>query len=206
MNPPVSTAGSKTPPAGTPRQKPAAGGPPRGRIAKFITADVAESKLDVSDGQLPNLSLVEDEEDTKKSKQTRSRRPWFFAVLIAISSVAAIALWFGAPSDKGGPVETIETARKELKKYFVLKTDAKGNRTTDLESYQVLLRESQHAHARGHHRKEHALYKDVLRMLREEHFKFTETGLTGSREKLSQRHKSDPDLERLLSILLTERP
>jgi hypothetical protein len=166
--------------------------PPK-RIARFITAEAADSTLHLAaDGRLPELHLEEGKSKETPEAKSRSVNPLVLLGVLSMSVVLSIVLvlvdW-EPPSDSASP-QKVQMRQMIEEEYFGAGTiDAKG-----LEPYQLLLRESQRASTRGDYKTEREQYRQVLDMLRTERG-IHEKGLTGSRSR-------DEKLKNAISILL----
>jgi hypothetical protein len=170
--------------------------PPRKRVARFITADSADSRLLLAaDGKLPELHLEEDGTQQKEQAGGRAMNPVvLFAILAASIVVSILLVWLGmAQSDATGSPQKDRARQMIETNYF-----GSGNiENRPLEPYQVLLRDADAAHSRGDYRTEQECYRRVLRMLRAER-QTQEKGLTGSRSR-------DKQLDDALTVLLGKR-
>jgi hypothetical protein len=203
MAPAPSASPSVSPADGsTAKSSPQTGAPRRAsrRVAKFITADVAESKLEVApDGELPKLQLTEFGERKRKSKRSESATQWRMVLLICGSLAASTFLLFMGPS----PVPQSQSS-SEQRSRVIIKQKYFGDDAESLETYQRYLREAFLARSRGDRKAERLYYRKVLHLLRAEHHEVDadEKGITGQRVESHASLPSDEELERLLSILL----
>lgn len=182
-------------PAFAPPPAPPAGPlPPPRRVARFISAETADSPLKLAeDGKLPELHLKEPGQREPQEKSGRSVHPLLLLVLLCTSMVLSTALVFidFEPQDASGR-QRAERARSVIQEEFFANLDP----AQPLEPYQLLLREAQRAHSVGDIRTERQRYQEVLRLLRAERGKF-DRGLTGSRGR-------DEELEEQIAIVLSE--
>lgn len=165
----------------------------RKKVARFITADTADSALRLAaDGKLPTLHLEDDAVTEKPEAKQRSVSPIVMLGLLSFSVVLSVVLalvdWERV-EPAGGQQKSAARQRIE-DSYFG--ADNVGN--AGLEPYQLLLREAQRAYTRGDHKVERDNYRKVLEMLRAERGSH-ERGLTGSRTR-------DRQLEEAISVLL----
>ena len=163
---------------------------PGRKVARFVTAEAAQSKLEVAeDGNLPSLRLQEGQQAKEPVEKSTSVNPLvLFAVLCM--SVALSVLLVSTDIDSQDPFESEKARAREVirEEYFANLDD------TPLAAYQLDLREAQRAHARGDFETERELHRKVLKQLRSERGRFGR-GLTGSRSR-------DARLEGQLSTLL----
>ncbi len=170
-------------------------------VAKFIAADIAESRIEMgADGQLPELTLSTDVDSQQKMESKRTQNPWGLVLLICGSLIASTALlMFEDPSTKTH--SDIEGMILRLKDKYIQEPD------NQLVPYQKYLRDALLARSQGDAAKEQTYYRKVLHLLRAEHHKrdHDEKGLTGQLIESSDRSlRSDEDLEKQLSDILTE--
>ena len=182
-------------PAFAPPPAPSAGPlPPPRRVARFISAETADSPLKLAeDGKLPELHLSEPGQKAAQEKSGHSVHPLLLLVLLFTSMVMSTALVFidFEPQDTGGR-QRAERARAVIEEQFFAHLDP----GQPLEPYQLRLREAQRAHSVGDMQTERQRYREVLQMLRAERGKF-DRGLTGSRGR-------DEELEKQIAIVLSE--
>lgn len=143
-----------------------------------------------SDGQLPNLQLVDAEKPVVETAKASTMNPLLVLAAIAASFCASVMLLladFGSSESE----QQLTQVRQQLQAYY---QGEKGK----LAPYQVHLREAQQAYSRGDRKSERQHYRKVLDQLRVEGgSKFR--GLTGT-------PTSDKKLENLLSTLLGDDP
>ncbi|MBN1393919.1 MAG: hypothetical protein JW959_02725 [Pirellulales bacterium] len=182
-------------PAGPSPADPPRPPPPRKKVARFIAADDADSKLlPAQDGKLPGLRLDEEAiKDKRPQEKKTSMNPLVLLGLLSASVVLSIVLALvdlNPPTGSGS--ETKDQQRYLIERdYF-----GSGNiDNRDLEPHQLLLREAQRAHIRGDRETERDNYRRVLKMLRAERAP-GERGLTGSRRR-------DKQLEDAITVLLS---
>ena len=171
---------------------------PGRKVARFITAEAAQSTLSLAeDGQLPELHLDEGEEVKQRNTGDASMNPLVMLGLLAMSMVLSLTLAF---VDLGpeGPSNASQrgTARYMIERdYFADEEHLKLENPPPLKPYQVLLRDAQRAHSRGDDKTERDRYRRVLALLRSERGQFE--GITGSPAR-------DRTLEEQLIILLSK--
>ena len=192
-----SNAASRVPPkTDSPQQSPK-------HVAKFITTDVAESRIEVAaDGKLPELQLSTDHGKTQDKKTASSTNPWGLVLLICGSLIASTALLLiGPSSNTTSQHSSVERARILIQdKYF-------GPNEGPRKQYQEYLRDALLARSQGNRSKEEHYYRKVIYLLRAEHLDADpdERGLTGQRYRSTDDSlPSDPELHNLLSILLNK--
>jgi uncharacterized protein YbaR (Trm112 family) len=182
-----SSAMARVPPAPPPIP------PPRKKLARFITAEAADSTLRLAaDGKLPALRLEEDDAKGKPAAKSRSVNPLVMLGVLSMSIVLSVLLVLipdASPTSSGTSQQAL--MRKKIEEdYF----GAEGIENKDLEPYQMLLRKAQQANTRGDRKMEREDYRKVLEMLRVERPPH-ERGLTGSRSR-------DKELKEAISVLL----
>jgi hypothetical protein len=163
------------------------------KVARFISAETAQSALQLADdGKLPELSLQEGDGNPESQEKSRSLNPLVLLGALSLSVVLSMSLvLIDTDADSSGRAEEAQ-ARQVIEEEFF----GSLNPDAPLEPYQLALREAQRAHTRGDLKAERKLLHHVLDRLRAER-KWTDRGLTGSREK-------DRKLEKQISILLSE--
>ena len=184
--------------------RPQAGGPspssasrqqsaPDGNVARFITAEAAQSTLNLAeDGQLPELRLEESRAVKAQQESGTTVHPLVLVVVLCLSVVAAAVLvLIPVESESSSGPRKKQRARLSIESDYVANLDAQGPQ----EPYQVYLREAQRAHSRGDRKAETRLYREVLDMLRAERSEFE--GVTGSPDR-------DRELEKRITILLSD--
>jgi len=165
---------------------------PGRKVARFVTADAAESALKpAADGKLPELQLREAGEKSPREAGRRSMNPLVLFGLLAMSVVMSVVLVL-APSGPSEPSKSKARldARRIIREEYFSDMDSPGPG----KSYQRCLREAQSAQSRGDSKTERKLYRKVLDALRADRANF-DKGLTGTRD-------SDRRLEEQLLILL----
>ncbi|MEX1223214.1 MAG: hypothetical protein WEA31_01585, partial [Pirellulales bacterium] len=182
---------------------------PQRKVAKFITADVANSSLAMAgDGKLPELHLEQSDDKKKRDPaEKQGSRPWLLA-LVVCASVAISVLLLMTPSPGTPRANTrVEQARERIKEVYF------GESAEQLAPYQILLREAHLAHSRGDKKAEEASYRRVLALLRDESLlrpdrsPHGQKALTDSRLRSgnkSSRLASDEDLQEQISIILRD--
>jgi hypothetical protein len=187
----------------TRRSETAAAPAPARKVARFITAETAESRLQLADGKLPELHLREGGKAEKKAADAEDKsktvNPLVMFAALSLSVVFSIILVmvdFNPPNRS--TVRAQDAARAQIKRNYFGDQDLYTNLQTakPLKPYQILLREAQQAHTRGDAKTERACYRKVLDMLRAERETFAR-GVTGSRE-------NDKQLEEHISTLLND--
>ncbi len=158
-------------------------------VARFISADAAQSPLELAeDGKLPELQLTRDEEKAASGGKGSSMSPVVLVGLLAVSVAMSLLLVLWDTSGSGVTDEKAE-ARQAIRDYFFLTTGEES-----LAPYQQWLRQAQRAASRGDHETERKLYQRVLDRLRAQRGPF-DPGVTGSRTR-------DEELEKLIIIIL----
>jgi hypothetical protein len=176
-----------TPPARLPSE-------PHKRVARFITAESADSTLRRGDdGQLPELHLEEDAAEKKPNAGARPVPPLALLGVLGLSIAISLALvLFDVPSPANSVAEKKAEMRQKIEDHYFGAGSLDAKR---LEPYQLLLREAQQAYSRGDDKTQRERYRKVLDLLRGERGP-EERGLTGSRSK-------DKELEEAISVLLS---
>ena len=164
-------------------------------MARFITADSAESKLTIAaDGQLPELQLQEgDKKDKTDADEQTGINPLVLFGLITLSVVMSIAM---AMWDPGSEDAQARREKDDARKVIALDYFHNLDPEQPLERYQELLRDARRAYARGDFKTERRRYREVLDLLRVER-KPGEKGVTGS-------HERDRELQDQITILLKD--
>jgi hypothetical protein len=167
---------------------------PHKRVARFITAESADSTLRLGDdGRLPQLHLEEDAVEKKPDADVRRVPSWALLGLLGLSVAVSLALVLcDVPLSRNSAMEKKAEMRQKIEDHYF------GAGTLDakrLETYQLLLREAQQAYSRGDEKTQRERYRQVLDMLRAERSS-EERGLTGSRSK-------DKELDEAISVLLS---
>ncbi len=163
------------------------------RVARFITADSAESTLmRGDDGQLPELHLEEDGAEKQPGAAARPVPPLALLGVLGLSAaISLVLILYDGPSPANSAREKKAAMRQKIEDYYFGSGNLDAKR---LEPYQLLLREAQQAYSRGDDKTQRERYRKVLDMLRAERG-LEERGLTGSRSK-------DKELEEAISVLL----
>jgi len=177
------------PAAGLPAQTPPSGK----KVARFITAEAAQSTLDLAEnGKLPGLRLEETTYANTKQEKGLTVNPLVLLGLICLSIVSSVFLVLYEP-ERQTPSHSArkDRARLDIAGDYFANFDSPGAQ----EPYQVLLREAQRAYARRDYETERRLYRRVLALLRAEGSEFE--GVTGSPAR-------DKKLEELIIILLRD--
>jgi len=166
---------------------------PRKKVARFITADAADSSLRLApDGKLPKLHLDEGRQHQRSDGSVKPVHPLLLLGILSISIILSVSLVFlgGDSSASSSRIKAIMRQKIE-NSYFGL-----GNlESEDLKPYQLELREARQAYSRGDYKAEQVHCRKVLNLLRAERG-MEDHGLTGSRTK-------DKELEEALTILLS---
>lgn len=192
---PAPPPGNLAPPPADAAAPPPPAAPDR-KVARFITAEAAESTLKLADdGKLPELHLEEGEKSGPKQAKQTSLNPLVLFGLLAMSVVLSLVMAFIEPGTEGSSnVEERQHARYIIQtEYFADEEHLKLDNPPPLKPYQRLLRDALEAHARGDYNTERARYRQVLKLLRAERSEFE--GITGSPTR-------DRELEAQLTILL----
>ena len=173
-----------------PREAPSPGAP-RKNVARFVSAEAAQSPLELAeDGKLPELRLEQEAEKTPRGEKGRAINPAVLIGGIALSVVFSLVLLLWEPS-ASGPGDDKASARQTIRDNFFAVADDQPPLP-----YQQWLREAQRAASRGDVRTERMLYQRVLDQLRAERGPF-DPGLTGSRA-------NDKELEQQIIVILRE--
>jgi hypothetical protein len=168
---PAAAPGNLAPPPAAPARK----------VARFITAEAAQSTLKLADdGKLPELHLDEGQGTGQKQAKQTSLNPLVLFGLLAMSVVLSLVMAFVEPGSEGpSNAEDREAARYEIQtKFFADEEHLKLDNPPPLKPYQRLLRDALESHARGDYKTEQQRYRQVLRLLRAERSEFE--GITGS--------------------------
>jgi hypothetical protein len=172
------------------------------QTARFITDGPGEALVRLGeDGQLPELSLAESGAEGKTSSRTRESNPYLLVGVVFVSLLMTGAMLFMEGEDSYLPPQNQASARQELTEYLGTDTDSPA-------PYQLALRRSRQAWARGDRAGEKAELRRVLQMLRSEAKERLQkfSGLTGrldyDYDDTSKR--SDRRLEELIAILLSD--
>ena len=187
-SPPIQPTEPPKPRQQKPRRRP--------KQAKFITADATQTKVLLgADGQLPELVLREADAKEKKEAVSSSGSSPLMIVALVVSIVFSVILLLADLSGSRGENVTKQDARETLKKYHIGgESDA-----SELEPYQLLIREALKEHSSDHEKAERRLYKQVLDMLHAEGK--NRFGVTG---RVPGSSHSDKHLEKLINTLLRE--
>lgn len=188
----------ETPPGGVlatseatlPMARPAAsGGWIRRNVARFIPASGSASAANlVVDGRLPELQL-QDGNVRRSAEEGEGTNPLVLVGVLCLSLVMSTALLlvdFEPPRSQQG---LQQQARKRLAQFY-------QPTSGPLQVYQQHLRDAQRAHSRGDYETERQMYRRVLRLLRAEG--------RGRYSSLTRTPSEDRELERLLSVLLSQ--
>lgn len=172
------------------------------QTARFITDGPGEPLVRLGeDGQLPELSLTESGAEGKTSSRTRESNPYLLLGVVFVSLLMTGAMLFMEGEDSYLPPQNQAAARQELVEYLGTDTDSPA-------SYQLALRRSRQAWARGDRSGEKAELRRVLNMLRSEAKERLQkfSGLTGrlDYDYDDSSKRSDRRLEELIAILLSD--
>lgn len=185
---PASAAPVPPPIAGTPVGPPAA---PSRKVARFITAEAAQSSLKLSaEGKLPELHLSEAESAASKREKPGGTNRWVLVGMVGLSVVTSILL---ATVDLSPTSSSQNRAKQTARQVIETEYFANLDSPEPKDPYQILLRDAQRAYARGDDREERLLYNRVLDLLRAERGPFD--SVTGTRSR-------DQRLEEQILILL----
>lgn len=172
------------------------------QTARFITDGPGEPLVRLGeDGQLPELSLTESGAEGKTSSRTRESNPYLLLGVVFVSLLMTGAMLFMEGEDSYLPPQNQAAARQELAEYLGADSDSPT-------PYQLALRRSRQAWARGDRSGEKEELRRVLHMLRSEAKERLQkfSGLTGrldyDYDDTSKR--SDRRLEELIAILLSD--
>jgi hypothetical protein len=172
------------------------------QTARFITDGPGEALVRLGeDGQLPELSLTESGAEGKTTSRPRESNPYLLLGVLFFSLLMTGAMLFMEGEDSYLPPQNQAAARQELTEYL-------GTDTESPAPYQLALRRSRQAWARGDRSGEKEELRRVLRMLRSEAKERLQkfSGLTGrldyDYDDTSKR--SDRRLEELIAILLSD--
>ncbi len=163
-------------------------------MARFISAEAAQSLLKLADGKLPELHLEEGEAKEKAPKKERSVNPVVLVVGLGVS--VALSVWM-AMSDLGPGSGTGGNGKARAREIIRNEYFQDLDRASAIKPYQQLLRDAEVAHVRGDYPEERRLYRQVLNLLHAEG-RAPGEGLTGSPGR-------DKKLEENISILLSDR-
>lgn len=168
--------------------------------ARFITDGPGQALVRLGDdGHLPELALEEVASPGRVVTEKKETHPLLLAGALALSLTMTLVLLFMEGESSSATVQDQASARAELREYY-------GEDGETLAPYQLALRRSRLAFARGDRQGEREELRQVLHMLRSEAKgrlqKFT--GLTGrldyDYDDASKR--SDRRLEELIAILM----
>ncbi len=169
----------------------AAAPPPAKKTARFAAAVNAPSTVTLTpDGKLPELRLTEALSKAKRGEAKTGGNPLLLVAVFTVSAICSMLLLFWQPGGPPPAKSDIESARRELERFYQTSSAAP-------KIYQNLLRESQLANRRGDKKTERENYKRVLDMLHEE-------GRDKNKSSLTNTPSEDRDLNRLLGILLRQ--
>lgn len=168
--------------------------------ARFITDGPGEALVRLGDdGHLPELALEEVAIPGRVAAEKKETNPLLLAGAMALSLTMTVVLLFMEGEMSTATVQDQAGARAELREYY-------GDEGETLAPYQLALRRSRLAFARGDRQGEKEELRQVLRMLRSEAKGRLQrfTGLTGrldyDYDDASKR--SDRRLEELIAILM----
>jgi hypothetical protein len=176
-------------PAAPPAAPPVVSRPGR-KVARFISADAAQSALSLAaDGKLPELHLIDSGQADQQEKKPSSLSPLALFAIVASSVLVSILILLLGDSSPATNAERQNEAWRQIEAgYFV---DPGGN---ELKPYNLMLREAKRAQQSQDRKTERDLFGRILDLLRAERG-INEKGLTGSRER-------DKKLEEQITILL----
>lgn len=162
-------------------------------VARFITDQVGDPLVKLGDdGQLPELSLIEPGES--KGKRSSGSKPEQSSPILVYGAIGfsflfSMLLLFLDPEMQGESQRgNVAQARIDIQRFY-------GDGQSDLEEYQLLLREAQLAHSRQDFDRERQYYRTVLKMLQSE----DNQGLI----RLTDTREQDEQLRQLLATLLS---
>lgn len=172
------------------------------QTARFITEGPGEPLVRLGeDGQLPELSLTESGVEGKAASRTRESNPYLLLGVVFMSLLMTGAMLFMEGEDSYLPPQNQAAARQELAEYLGSDTDSPA-------PYQLALRRSRQAWARGDRSGEKEELRRVLNMLRSEAKERLQkfSGLTGrlDYDYDDSSKRSDRRLEELIAILLSD--
>lgn len=183
--------------------KPRKGTEKKGRqTARFITDGPGEPLVRLGeDGHLPELSLAESGAEDKGASRPRESNPYLLLGVLFFSLLMTGAMLFMEGEDSYLPPQNQAAARQELTEYLGTDTDSPA-------PYQLALRRSRQAWARGDRSGEKQELRRVLQMLRSEAKERLQkfAGLTGrlDYDYDDSSKRSDRRLEELIAILLSD--
>jgi len=180
------------PPAATPART--------SQAARFIAADTAAARFDLTaDGKLPELVLSDREQAAAPEASTPRSQPWLLIGLLVFSVASSVLMLLFDPSAPSGAKTSRAAAREAIQLYYT-------GQPPRLEPYQTQLRLALQAGQRGDRAEERRLYQEVLALLRSEGTsKFRGlTGMASSGVDPPVGPPHDRHLERLISILLSD--
>jgi len=186
----------------TPPVPPSSGAPPKRsarRIAKLITAEPAQSRLEADpDGHLPELTLKAGEDNTDGKKTPKGSNEWLvLAIIIGSLIVSSAMLLLDVESTENS------SSQRQERIYTTLKVKYFGPEAGPLLRYQKYLRDAALARSQGNPEQEARYYRKVLHLLNAQHLNKTDQGVTGLRKKSANYSlQSDDELMELLSALL----
>lgn len=171
------------------------------RVAKFISTDVAQSRLEMaSDGKLPELELAKEAGKTQTKTPQQAGNQWRLVLMVCGSLILSTLLLIVGPEP-----ESKNTESGTERAIAIIETKYLGPDEGTRKRYQEYLRDALLARSQDDRQKEQRYYRKVLHLLRGEHLDRDrgEKGLTGQRYFSTDRSlPSDEELENLLSTLL----
>ncbi|MEZ6067194.1 MAG: FHA domain-containing protein [Planctomycetaceae bacterium] len=162
-------------------------------VARFITDQPGDPLVRLGeDGKLPELALA-DATDRKKSDRPEERNPLVLYGALTCSFVMSIGMLLIDDSPTGTTSRERDGARQQLEQFF-------GEAGSELEPYQIALRQARIEYSQGDYSDERVEYRRVLNMLNAADVRSHPQGLTG---RATRRGKaSDEELRAALETLL----
>ena len=195
-SPDVPTADPSTGPPVQPKRQPKRQRR-KAKQAKFITAERTETKIQLgADGQLPELVLREADAKEKTEEVSSSGSSPLLIVALVVSIGFSVLLLLVDMSTSRSESRSKQESRESLEAYYI----GEQSETSQLQPYQLLIREALQEHSSGDEKSEKMLYKQVLDILHAEG-KNKYAGVTG---QVTGSAPSDENLEALINILRRE--
>ena len=195
-SPDVPTADPSTGPPVQPKRQPKRQRR-KAKQAKFITAERTETKIQLgADGQLRELVLREADAKEKTEEASSSGSSPLLIVALVVSIGFSVLLLLVDMSTSRSESRSKQKSRESLEDYYI----GEQSETSQLQPYQLLIREALQEHSSGREKSEKKLYKQVLDMLHAEGNN-EYAGVTG---QVTGAAPSDENLEALINILRRE--
>jgi len=170
------------------------------RSARFISADTAAARFDLTaDGKLPELVLSDRDQAAVAEAPPQRTQPWLLIGLLVFSVASSVVMLLFDSTASTDSKTSRMAAREAIRLYYT-------GQPPRLEPYQTRLRLALQAGQRDDRAAERRLYQEVLALLRSEGTsKFRGlTGMASSSIDPPDGPPHDRHLERLISILLSD--